>query len=75
MNVKGRYVSQEEHAREWVKGAMMKMIHDNYNNVKQCFYYFIYSNQLCHKYKNKGVQLVPIGIPTDRWKTWSPKTA
>jgi hypothetical protein len=27
-----------------------------------------------NKSANKGAQFVPIGMPTDCWKTWSPKT-
>jgi hypothetical protein len=27
-----------------------------------------------NKSANKGAQLMPIGIPTNYWKTWSPKT-
>jgi hypothetical protein len=37
-----------------------------------------WTNYASYEYKNnsvnKGAQFVPIGIPTDSWKAWSPKT-
>jgi hypothetical protein len=30
-------------------------------------------NEYKNKSPNKRAQLVPIGMPTDCWKTWSPK--
>jgi hypothetical protein len=32
------------------------------------------SHEYKNKYANKGAQLVPIGMLTDYWKIWSPKT-
>jgi hypothetical protein len=38
----------------------------------------VFKQILPHEYKNKsankGAQLVPLEMPTDCWKTWSPKT-
>ena len=46
-----------------------------------CFYPSIVSEQILPRMNieisqsaNKGAQFVPIGMPTDCWKTWSPKT-